>query len=142
MKMVKMDSPRVAGQVLKNCFLTVSAPIGDDIPGERSPERYFELRRTVVDSGISEELVEVDYPITKEYVNSFADSADYRVDPLSKVRPNGGKNLGDIVDLQNMTAMDMQAARTAYDNLKAVFERLSAKKVPSDIIPSEEEGKK
>lgn len=132
--MKNKENLRVGGQVMRNCFLSVADPIGVSVEGEKSASKYLELQRSVTSDGVKEEYVEVDYPITEEYVNSFVDGADYHADPLSKVRLNC-RNLGDIVDMQNLTAQDMESARCAYEKLRSVFDKLKIKQ----NTPKEEE---
>lgn len=87
-------------------------------------KQYEELQTLVMPNGVIQERVLVDYPITPDYVKSFAQSADYHNDPATAMAmPPRGKNLGDITGLQEVLSKDMESARTLYSNLKAVFEK-------------------
>lgn len=68
---------------------------------------YYELRKIQTDNGIIEKLVEVDYPITQDYVNSFAQSADYHSDiNAASALPPPGANLNDLCGIQELLKMD------------------------------------
>lgn len=86
-------------------------------------KQYVELQTRTTANGIVQERVHVDYPITPEYVKSFAQSADYHNDPAAAMAmPPRGKNLGDITGLQEVLSKDMESARALYGQLKQVFE--------------------
>lgn len=75
----------------------------------QSDDKYYELQVKEGNNGITEELVEVDYPYTAEYVASFEQSANYKNDVDGAIA-NGVKkaNLGDITAYQEVLAMDSQ----------------------------------
>lgn len=104
----------------QNCFLRECV----DIPFRAAEKitKYESIDEVTTDKGVELRYTEHDYPITPEYVNSFAESADYRRDPISAIA-NGGsrKNLGDITDMQNVSAMDTEQARNLYEQLKQKF---------------------
>lgn len=58
------------------------------------------------------------YPITPEYVNSYADGTNYRLDVSQAVsRPAPGVNLGDVAAMQDLMKL-------SPDQLRGVVERL------------------
>ena len=89
---------------------------------------YFDLQDVQKEDGFRrEELIEHDYPITPEYVTSFADGADYHADPVGAVaRGNGGRtNLGDIRHIQAAMGLDAEHARAIYEETMRVNQILS-----------------
>lgn len=88
--------------------------------------KYFELREIQTPEGFVEKLVEVDYPITPDYVKSFANSTDYRNDLERAINePARGANLGDLTGFQDITSMDMTAVREMQVKLKAYEKTLA-----------------
>lgn len=86
----------------------------------RSGSTYYELQ--VIEDGkggAREEFVEVAYPITPDYVKSFEQSANYKNDVDGAIA-NGSKgaNLGNVVDMQELYAMDSSAIADLADKLK------------------------
>lgn len=90
------------------------------------PEKYLSVDEVVTSGGVELRKTENDYPITPDYVKSFADSSDYHKDLLSAVN-NGvnGKNLGDITEVQRVAAMDTEQARALYMQLSERFSKKS-----------------
>lgn len=79
------------------------------------------------DGSIAEKLVERDYPITEDYVKSFEQSSDYRLDPsgaVASAQPR--KNLGDISDLQSLYQMDTAAIDDLAKRLTAASAAVKA----------------
>ena len=78
--------------------------------------KYFELEERTDDKGFKGQvLVEKDYPITPEYVSSFAASSDYRADPVGAInRAPVCRNLGDITAVQEALGLDYETARHVY----------------------------
>lgn len=110
---------------LKNCFRldgnhekTTAHPV-------RFGQTYFELQRRTHQNGVSEELVEVEYPHTPARVNSYCDVADYKRDPFTAI--TNGKprvNLGDVRDIQEVVKMDT-SERVAYlKGLRGAIDKL------------------
>lgn len=79
--------------------------------------RYFELEEHTDEKGFTGEvLVEKDYPITSDYVSSFAASSDYHSDPVGAInRAPVRRNLGDITALQESLNLDYDTARHVYN---------------------------
>lgn len=91
------------------------------VQGKRADKTYAELRRIQTADGFVEKLVEVDYPITQEYVDSFIDTADYHKDLQSAMAtPAPGANLGDLCSLQDLCAMDLTAIRELQNKINVV----------------------
>ena len=93
-------------------------------------KKYFELHTETVSNGIKQELVEVDYPITQESVNSYADSSDYRNNPVQAVL-NGQKkvNLGDITSVQDFINNNPSEALSIYKEVSQKLSELDLEKV-------------
>lgn len=90
-------------------------------------------------------LKEVDYPITPEYVNSFADSVDYRIDPLNCPQQPRGKNLGDITGTQELLGLDSSVLQSKITELRSQLESLQVmqnKKSESLKVDLDKEGNK
>lgn len=90
------------------------------VNGKRSDTTYYELRERVQGNATYNELVAVPYPVTAESVNSFEMSTDYRRDIESAMNmPARGVNLGDVVDMQRIMAMDRSEAQKLIGELNA-----------------------
>lgn len=114
---------KVPCNVLKqNCYIRDCVSLNDDksVYDDRT-FKSLEEKQTI--SGIDIEVVDVPYPITPQYVNSFVDSADYRKDPVSAINNGHHRtNLGDVSGLQNVLGMDFGTAQKLYFELKKKFE--------------------
>ncbi|UPW41102.1 hypothetical protein [Sigmofec virus UA08Rod_5530] len=122
-----VNIPIKTALIRQNCFLRdVSDRV--DVPLD-SLEEYVSLDEQVTDNGV--DLVETThkYEITPEYVNSFADSADYKQNPSQAIL-SGHKlpNLGDIRQMQDVSNMDVESARTLFFQLKNKFGEALKKK--------------
>ncbi len=86
--------------------------------------RYCELQETPCNNGVIENYVQVDYPVTPESVNSYADSADYKKNPevITKAVPR--QNLGDITELQKVLSQDVSAMRDMLQRSQEVAKKL------------------
>lgn len=119
--------PLKTNLIKQNCFVRECV----NIPYEETQktEKYLSVDEITTDKGIELKYTEHDYPITPEYVNSFADSSDYRRDPMGAIA-NGSKrpNLGDITEMQEVASMDMESARSLYEQLKAKFGEVTKQK--------------
>lgn len=114
---------KVVSNVLKqNCYIRDCIPI-EDVSSEYSDKTFKSLTETQTSKGIDINFVDVPYPITPQYVNSFVDSSDYRRDPVNAVA-NGVKrtNLGDVSGLQDVLGLDFVSAQKLYSALKRKFE--------------------
>ena len=90
------------------------------------PKTYYELRQFETTDGIVEKLVEVDYPITPDYVKSFQATADYRNDLETAMNsPARGQNVGDCTNIQEVLGMDLTAVREMQAKLSKVAESLT-----------------
>lgn len=101
-------------------------------------DTYLELRQIQTSNGIVEEYVEVDYPITPDYVKSFANSTDYRNDiERAMNEPARGVNMGDMTDLQDIVNMDMSAVKDLQAKLAERVKQLQATQVSQEKTKSE-----
>lgn len=101
--------------------------------------KYVELQKNPIKNGVIEEFVEVDYPITPEYVNSFADSADYRKNPDVIAQAHPKQNLGDVTEVQRILANDVNALRKTYEDLIAKIDKVKTAN-PGEGNPGEGSG--
>ncbi|QXN75166.1 hypothetical protein [Microvirus mar34] len=120
------DQPRKlhTNIIQQNCYIRDFAPGYDSI---HEPLSTFEsIDEVTTPHGIELHVSTHDYPITPEYVDSFAQSADYRTDVAGSIaRSVPGKNLGDITEIQNVSSMDMEHARALYSQLSERFANAS-----------------
>lgn len=113
---------RVVGNLIQQDCYVRDCSLCRDIDTSVFPAKYISLDEKVTPTGVVQEFNEYDYPITSEYVNSFVESCDYRIDPLQAMSKSApGVNLGDISDIQNVANMDMEQARKIYEELAACF---------------------
>lgn len=103
------------------------------ICGKEKVRQYVELQEVPCENGIQEQYVLVDYPVTAESVNSFAESADYHTNPEVVTRAQPRQNLGDITEVQQMLRSDMSGLRdlvaSAKDTLAKLEEYEKAQKI-------------
>lgn len=88
---------------------------------EYPTKKYFELQKREENNSIIEELVEVDYPITPDYVKSFVEETDYKKNPDYLLSNAGKTNLGDVTELQRLQSMDMT---TLQNEVKALQDKI------------------
>ena len=104
----KVIRRKIGGHILRqNCFRLEHVDHTLQSPIRRQPKEYVELVRKTVPDGIREVYEKKEYPITPEYVSSFAVSTDYKKDnslirPMSELAPG----LGDVRNIQRMADMD------------------------------------
>lgn len=118
-------SSRVFSNLLQqNCYVRDVTRTIDLKSPSSSDSEYLSLDEVVDDGGVKIVKNPVPYHITPEYVNSFADSADYRRDPVGAIS-NGvvRKNLTDCTDFQKILSMDSSAQLDLYNQLKAKFSK-------------------
>lgn len=92
--------------VLRNCFR--KEPPCTQKPARVQPSTYFEENVSVdLFAGETRRIVERDYPVTAESVNSFVEMTDYKTNPAAFIPPERrGKNLGDIRDVESFANQD------------------------------------
>lgn len=104
----KVIRREIGGHILRqNCFRRECVDHTLQSPIRRQPAEYVELVRRMQSDGIKEVYEKKEYPITPQYVSSFAVSTDYKKDnsiirPMSELSPG----LGDVRDIQRMADMD------------------------------------
>lgn len=104
----KVIRREIGGHILRqNCFRRECVDHTLQSPIRRQPAEYVELVRRMQSDGIKEVYEKKEYPITPQYVSSFAVSTDYKKDnsiirPMSELLPG----LGDVRDIQRMADMD------------------------------------
>lgn len=120
----------------QNVYIRDCSPVKEvSVPAVSS---YPELERKETQYGFEEKVVQRDYPITPEYVNSFAETADYK-NNLSEAMnaPPRGKGLGDLRDVQELQNMDSVEISRRIAELQKV---LSQKSVPvSESVPQNDD---
>lgn len=85
-----------------------------------------QLVEKIGDNGVTHCIEFVPYPHTPEAVKSYADSVDYRLDPLSAVN-NGVQrpNLGDVTASQELSRMDSSEIIALRDRLQEAITKLN-----------------
>lgn len=104
-----------------------------------APAKYYELEKKVMPYGEIESVVEKDYPITQDYVASYASGVDYKRDlETAMAAPKKGVGLADVTSIQELMAMDTAAVRAMLDKVDTL------KKAQSTVssAPAKEELKK
>ncbi|WGL31050.1 hypothetical protein [Dipodfec virus UOA04_Rod_682] len=123
-----MKLKRVQSNLLQqNVFIRDSVPAFDArrYAGKYDvPLYYDELEEVSENNGIKHRIVKREYPITPEYVDSQAESCDYKLDPAGAIA-NAPKrqNLGDITDAQSIQGFSAQE----LENLRAYLAKDVAK---------------
>lgn len=121
----------------QNCYIVAGAVEHKltDINKHETQKHYFSMERVSKDRGFSDEIIKKDYPITSESVSSYAESADYKRDPIGAIA-NAPKrqNLGDVTQVQEFLAGDpMQALRVFESVLKTINGKTKEGKISSPI---------
>lgn len=121
--MSKQPKPLVTGLLHQNCFIRDCAPLVD--LHTSCEQQYYETMDEVTDAEsntLRHEKHIVPYEITPEYVQGFAESADYRRDPVAAiVNAPKRQGLGDIRDFQAVASMDDEQAQALYAQLQERF---------------------
>lgn len=113
---------RIRSNLLQqNCFVRdISAAVDLAAPFEDST--FVSLDEKVTESGLEFSYNEYPYHITPQYVNSFAEGADYHRDPLSAISSSAPRvNLNDIRNLQDVSSMDTEQSLALFKQLQAKF---------------------
>lgn len=118
---MKKHVPLQTNLIRQNCFILDVSP-AVDLKSSSSEKFYESINEITVDHALKHDIVSVPYEITSDYVNSFADSADFRRDPVSAIL-NAPKRqgLGDIRDFQKVSEMDDTQAMQLFSQLKEKF---------------------
>lgn len=129
------SKPVVTNLLRQNCYVR-DAVRCDDLKTVCSESSYESLDEVVSSDGLKIRYSSVPYHITPEYVNSFADSSDYRKDPANAIATAPKRvNLGDITPFNDVASMDTALAMSLYDQLKNKFSNLSKSDVPKSNVP-------
>lgn len=124
---------RVNSHLLQqNCFIRDCVSSCSSEPLEKCSS-YLSIDEVSTPKGVELRETVNPYPITPQYVNSFADSSDYRRDPVSAIN-NASKriNLGDITQIQDVASMDSSQARSLYEQLSKRFAAAASDKSKVD----------
>lgn len=129
--------PVPSNLIKQNCFLRVVSQRNET---SVSPLDTFDsLDEVVTDSGVELRDTTHDYPITPEYVASFADSADYRKDPLNAISNSFPRhNLGDVSSIQHILSLDSASQEKLYAQLKDKFSSKSVEALKNSEVKKDE----
>ena len=127
--------------LLQNCFISDRRPPFDE-KNDYTINKYIELVQNEDWNGISFSMVEKDYPITAEYVQSFLAGSDYRLDYANSVNlPARGINLGDITNIFGIIGKDtVELSQLNKDYLAKAEQILKNQREKEIALP--DEGKK
>ena len=103
------------------------------------PQQKTEVVIEKVDlpTGFYERLVEREYPINSETVSSYADTADYRNDPLGAIAKAPKRvNLGDITGVQDFVQGDPQKAIAQYREVLGKLSNYLAQQATAQKAPN------
>lgn len=118
-----MSCRRIESRLIKqNCYIRDVVP-PTDVKTVYSDKHYAILETVQEGNGVRDEVKFKPYPITPEYVNSFADSCDISRD-LGCLQTNvrsGETNLGDIREVQKMSKLSMSEIRSMLEHLKQII---------------------
>lgn len=120
---------KIGGNILRqDCFRLEHVDHQLQSPIPRQEKEYVELVKHLQPDGIKEVYERKEYPVTPEYVASFAVSTDYKKDP-SVVRPISElpQGLGDVTNLQRFSQMDTAELERISRNFNEAVEQLKAK---------------
>lgn len=98
-------------------------------------KQYVELKDIEASNGVFQKYVTVDYPITPESVNSYADAADYRKNPEVINQAVARTNLGDITDAQKILNSDATQLRNLVKQSQELLARVEAARATAGSTP-------
>lgn len=110
------------------------------ICGKEKVRQYVELQEVPCQNGIQEQYVLVDYPVTADSVNSFAESADYHTNPEVVNRAQPRQNLNDITEAQKILRNDMSGLRDLLASSKDVLAKLEEYQKTQGVVKVKEKG--
>ena len=113
----KDDSQVVINCLKQNCYVRCVTPLAVKSQSDKVGS-YYELQEKQFPNGFCYELVECDYPITKESVKSYESSTNYKTDLDGALRTNK-KNLGDITQVQQLMQDDARKFFETYNRVAA-----------------------
>lgn len=108
------------------------------------PQQKIEVvtERVELPTGYYEKLVEREYPITSESVSSYADTADFRNDPLGAIASAPKRvNLGDITGVQEFANGDPQKAISTYREVLGKISNYLVQLSQQQPVPAKEPNK-
>lgn len=117
-----MSCRRVKGNLIQqNCYIRDVVP-PRDVRTVYCDKTYSVLETVQEGNSVRDEVKVKPYPITPEYVNSFADSCDISRD-LGCLQTNvrhGDQNLGDVREIQKMSKMSLSEIHSMIEHLQQV----------------------
>lgn len=139
---MKKSIPIKTNIIKQNCYIRECSPALDLKTDSKKEQFYQSMEEHIEKDCLRHILVDVPYEITPDYVNSFAQSADYRNDPIGAIvnAPVGRQNLGDITEYQKVSQMDDTQARDLFNQLKKRFSKSAADKAAADKAVAENNG--
>lgn len=133
---------RVQSNLLQQNVYVRDCCLVHDVADPLTTSSYPELKRKEFDNGFSEVVEDIEYPITQDYVNSFADSCDYKLDPVSAIsKGRSGSGLGDIRDMQAAFAGDSSSIAAYVAKLRSSASASKSATVDVSSASVEEENK-
>lgn len=114
-------------------FRCESLPAFDEMRKYSCPE-YETIVEKITDDGIRLEFVKAKYPYTQDYVNSFLDSTDYRLNLDSSLAASPRGNFQDISDLQRFASMSSSEQMSILEQVRKDYSEL-LKAASSSIQP-------
>lgn len=114
-----LPHPVISSLLQQDVFIRDVTPLPSDLSSPHTPHKFISVDLETSPGCVKEVETLHDYPITSEYVNSFAEAADYRTGACGVT---SGVNLGDVREIQKLLTLDSSAARSLYDQLRYAFE--------------------
>lgn len=134
-----VGSNRLQSNLLQqNCFVRDVVRLDTDCSLCDQPSTYVSLDEVVSSDGVK--LVETSnpYPITPDYVNSFAEGSEYRLDPLNALNNSvKRRNLGDVRGIQDISNMDNDQLVSLFEQLKSRFSSSAEGTAPANKSSAE-----
>lgn len=143
-KQLEIKQVKIGG-LRQNCYVreTREASASTVSPYASTIKKYASLEKHQLPNGYTFELEEVDYPINSESVTSYADSSDYRRDPMAAIASAPKRvNLGDIREVQEFVAQSPQEAVRLYQAVGEKLEQYYAQQEAQKGAPAPDDGEK
>lgn len=123
-------SVKVHSNLLKqDCYLRYYVPDEVDVV-HSTPKKFVNLTEVPDEDGLKVVATEENYPITPEYVSSFAASTDYRLDPQSNINRAGVRsNLGDVRTYQEASKTDSAVLGARFEAMYQAYQEARQKAV-------------
>ncbi|UPW41073.1 hypothetical protein [Sigmofec virus UA08Rod_5614] len=118
--MSKTPRPLATNILRQNCYVRDTVSVLDEMC-DYSISSYVSLDEKHTDDGIDLEYNTYDYPITPDFVESFAPGTDFRINPEIVTKSTPRFNYNDVSVMQYLSSLDSTERLAFLSSLQAKF---------------------